>query len=169
MKDIAKWWAAICCMFLLTTFSLVSCKQSAEKSAEKVMENTLERSTGEKTDIDIDDNKVTFENDNVKAVIITDAKVWPEDAPAEVPKFAWGTITNTTTTDMGESKNWGVHLKDVPTEALNKYNAELKKAGFETSKFTMNKGGNVTGQKGRLIVTVNMGEGNAHVGIQLEL
>ncbi len=169
MKGIAELWAAICCMFLLTTFTLVSCKPSAEKSAEKVMENTLERSTGKESDIEIDENKVTFEGDEVKAVINTDAKVWPEDAPAEVPKFAWGTIINTTTTDMGESKNWGVHFKDVPTEALNKYDAELKKAGFETSKFTMNKGGNVTGHKGRLIVTVNVGEGNGHVGIQQEI
>jgi hypothetical protein len=169
MKGIAELWAAICCMFLLTTFTLVSCKPSAEKSAEKVMENTLERSTGKESDIEIDENKVTFESDEVKAVINSDAKVWPEDAPVEVPKFAWGTIINTTTTDMGESKNWGVHFKDVPTEALNKYDAELKKAGFETSRFTMNKGGNVTGHKGHLIVTVNVGEGNGHVGIQQEL
>jgi hypothetical protein len=168
MKIIVRFPVAACCTLLSVLFLVVSCAQSAEKSGEKMLENALEQSTGENTDVDIDEGTLTFESDSMRAVVETEAKTWPDDAPSEVPEFTWGDIAHTTFSEYGETKSWGVHLKNVPLDALGKYEAELKKAGFKTSRFTMNKGGNVTGQNGKFVVTVTIGEGNGHVGIQLE-
>lgn len=168
MKNRTKYCAAIGCMFLLGLFTLVSCKQASEKQGEKMMENTLEQATGEKTDVDLDKNKVTIESDNMKTVIETDAKTWPETVPSEVPKFTWGNIIHTTTSEMDETKAWGVHFEGVPMDALDKFDTELKKAGFKTTKFTMGKGGNVTAEKGKLLVTATIGEGKGYVSIQLQ-
>jgi hypothetical protein len=166
MKKITKCPAAICCMFLLGIFTLVSCGQSAEKTGEKMLEKTLEQSTGEKTDVDIEEGNFTIESENMKANI-KEANTWPSEAPSDVPTFTWGDINHTTTSETEGIKSWGVHLKNVPLDALGKYESELKKAGFKTTKFTMNEGGNVTAEKGKLIVTATVGDGNGHVGIQL--
>lgn len=166
MKNVSKIRTAIGCMFLLGIFTLISCKQAAEKQGEKMMENVLEQSTGEKTDVDMDEGKVTIESDSMKLVIETGAKTWPDAAPNEVPKFTWGNIIHTTVSEADGTKSWGVHLEGVPMDALDKYDAELKKAGFKTMKFTAGKGGSVTSEKGNLIVTLTVGDGNGHVGIQ---
>jgi hypothetical protein len=51
--------------------------------------------------------------------------------------------------------------------ALDKYNAELKKAGFKTMKIASLKGGSVTGEKGKLIVSSFVGEGKGMVSVQI--
>lgn len=168
MKYLPKLWAAMSCVLLVVIFAATSCKQASEKQGEKMMENALEQASDEETDVDLDDNKVTIETDSMKTVIETGAKVWPETIPSEVPVFTWGKVIHTTTSEIGETKAWGVHFEIVPMDALDRYDTELKKTGFKTTKFSMGKGGSVTGEKGKLLVTATVGEGKGHVSIQLQ-
>lgn len=129
-------------------------------------ENIIEQSTGEKTDVDIEDGKVTIESDSMKAVIESGAKIWPEAIPGDVPVFAWGTVVHTTFSTIEDVTTWGVHFENVPVDALGKYDSELKKSGFRSTKVTMGKGGMVTAEKDKLLVTATVGENKGYVSVQ---
>ncbi|MBK8700602.1 MAG: hypothetical protein IPN29_14155 [Saprospiraceae bacterium] len=147
----------IAIFFVFALAAISSCKRNAEKQAEEMLENQMENATGQNTEVDIQKDKVVIESDTMNAIIETGAKVWPDKAPASVPRFQGGSIKATTYSETGGIKTWGIHFEGIKPEALSNYGDALKKAGFKVMKISMGKGGNVTGEKENLIVTAMFG------------
>ncbi len=148
---------------------LPACRPSAEKAGESILENAIEKSGGGMAHVDIERGHITMEGDSLHAEISTEARTWPGDIPAEVPRFSDGTVAHTTYADVGTSRTWGVFFEGVPLSAAGTYEQELKQKGYETFRFTSDEGANVSGQKGNLSVSATFTAGNAHVAIHEEL
>lgn len=168
MRQTLKFWFKNVLALLIVIFMMPSCKQAGEKTAEKMMEKTLEDATGGNSSVDIENNKITIEGDSMKAVIETKANTWPVQAPAEVPVFNIGKITHVTSSEYDDVKAWGILFEGVDINSIEKYQTQLKSAGFKTSKFIMGDGGSLTGEKGKILVTVTIGDKQAHVSIQIQ-
>ena len=134
-----------------------SCKQAGKKTSEKMMEKTLEDATGGNSSVDIENNKITIEGDSMKAVIETKANTWPVQAPAEVPVFNIGKITHVTSSEYDDVKAWGILFEGVDINSIEKYQTQLKSAGFKTSKFIMGKGVVSRVKKGKFLLQLPLG------------
>lgn len=168
MKTLMKLLPLAVSLLLISSAAVFfSCKSSHEKQKEKMAEEALENASGGKTDVDIDGDKVKIEGENYKAEVNVKGSTWPENMPAEVPRFDFGTIEHTTASTTDGTQNWGVFYKGVVPGSLEKYDVLLKKNGFKTMKIAMGNQGNVTGEKGKLLVTLTIGEDNTHLGVQL--
>jgi hypothetical protein len=166
-KSIIKWTGALIILALVPGTFLTSCKCSREKTQESMIEKTLENATGEKTDVDINKDKVTIQGENYKTEINNTGGKWSDEIPDDVPEFTWGTIQHSTVSEAEGTKTYGLYFKDVDPEVLEKYDAALKKNGFKTMKMTMDKGGTITAEKGKIIVTAIASEKGAHVSVQI--
>jgi hypothetical protein len=168
MKNPVKTSIGALIILALASGSLItSCKCSSEKTQEKMMEEALENASGEKTDVDINKDKVTIEGENYKAELNTKGGKWSDEIPDDVPEFTWGTIEHSTVSEAEGTKTYGLFYKDVDTAVLDKYDAALKKNGFKTMKMTMDKGGTITAEKGKIIVTAVVSDNGAHIGVQI--
>lgn len=168
MKTTSKFMILFFTLFFIpVSLYLFSCQSGKKKTQEKMMEEAIESSTGQKTDANINGDKVTLEGENYKAEINTKGGSWPKEIPEPVPEFNYGTINHSTISEAEGTKTWGFILKGVPQEAIGKYEARLKKNGFETMKMTMGTGGNISAEKGNTIVTVIWSEEMTHVSVQL--
>jgi hypothetical protein len=148
--------------------SLPSCKRAGEKAGEHLMETAIEKSGGGPADVDIDRGKVTFHSDSFDAEIKTEAREWPGDIPDDVPRFNYGIVAHTTYAETENTRTWGVFFKEVPLAAAEKYEQELKQAGFKTFRFASDEGASVSGEKGSLAVSATFAEGGAHVSVHEE-
>jgi hypothetical protein len=153
--------------FFLSSLLLVSCHGNKQKTQEKIMEEAIESSTGQKTNADIDGDKVTIEGENYKAELNAKGGKWSDEIPKDVPEFNFGTINHSTVSEAEGTKTWAYILKGVSQESLGKYDALLKKNGFETVKMSMGKGGSITGEKGNIIISVIWSEEITHMSVQV--
>ena len=150
--------AIIVFALLLALFGLPSCKQAAEKQQEKAMEKILEQGSDGKSDVDINDQKITIENEEGKTEINLNEKNWPSDAPSDVPELKSGEITGTTITEQVNGKNWSIRYTGVEVAALDKYGTMLKSNGFKVQTIKAGKGGMVNGEKGKIGVIFTVGD-----------
>lgn len=148
----------------LITF-LTSCKKSAEKTSETI----IEKSIGGAANVDVDDQKIVIETEEGTFTSDASVKSWPGEIPSEVPEFAFGKMANLATQNVDESTNWTFVFEEVPASALNDYKAILKDKGFKVSSVSVpGAGGQVTGEKGNIIVAVMAGEDMATVTVGVE-
>jgi hypothetical protein len=154
-------------IFLLAMLQLISCQCNRQKTQEKILEETIENSTGQKTDAEIDGDKVTIEGENYKAELDAKGGKWASEIPECVPEFNYGKISHSSFSEAEGTKTWAYIIKDAPLEVLGKYEALLKKNGFQTMKMSMGKGGSVTGEKDSIIVSLITGEEMTHVSVQV--
>lgn len=166
-KNLISWMRAGMLPVLLILSGLYGCQGAGDKAREKSLETAIESSSGEKADVDIDGKKVTIEGDNYKTELNTGGNKWPGEIPEDVPEFTYGVIDGTTTTETDEVHGWGINFRDVPKDAVEKYNTALKEKGFKTMKVIMDEGGSVTGEKGNIIVSLISGEDMTHVSVQV--
>jgi hypothetical protein len=168
MKNSARRWiGSVVALALLSGNFFTSCTCSSKKTEESMMERTLENATGEKTDVDIKNDKVTIEGENYKTEINNAGGKWSDEIPDDVPEFTYGTIEHSTVSVAEGTKTFGLFYKGVDPSVLDKYDAALKKNGFKTMKMTMEKGGTITAEKGKIIVTAIASEKGTHVSVQL--
>lgn len=144
---------------------LYSCKKSAKKAQETVMEAAI----GENTNVDLDDQKIVIETDEGTFTSDASIKAWPKEIPVEVPEFKFGKITNLSTQNMEESKNWTLVFKEVPANALNEYKSMLKDKGFKVNYVSVGgANGQVSGEKDKLFVSIMGGEGMASLSVGMK-
>ena len=122
------------------------------------MEKILEQGSDGKSDVDINDQKITIENEGGKTEINLNEKNWPADAPSDVPELKAGKITGTTITKSENGKNWTIRYADVDMEELDKFAATLKSNGFKVETIKAGKGGMVNGEKGKIGVIFTVGD-----------
>jgi hypothetical protein len=167
MKRIHLYLASAILLFFFSAGTLfLSCRSAGEKAAEKAAEEAIEKSSGEKTDVDIEGDKVKIESENFKGEVNLSDNTWPKEIPGDVPEFPFGKIKQTVTSTSDEAKTWNVQYEEVGSGALDTYDAQLKKSGFKTTKITMGDKGSITAEKGKLGVYVVIGDGAANLSVQ---
>jgi len=102
--------AAAILAFLFTGSFFLSCRSAGEKAGEKAVEEAMEKASGEKTDVDINGDKVKIEGENYKGEINLSDNTWPKEIPGDVPEFPFGKIKQTITSTSDQTKTWSVHL-----------------------------------------------------------
>lgn len=148
MRWIAAW------IFVAGVIFVAGCggKDANEKLGEKMMERTLENTTGEKTDVDIDGEDVSIKTGDGRVDMKTTSQ-WPSDMFADVPRCAFGRIERVTSATEEGMRKFNVWLRDVPDDATEEYDAELKARGFESQMSTMGPNANMlSAQKGKIAV-----------------
>jgi hypothetical protein len=169
MKKFYASWTPVC-LFLafLVIAGLPACQSAGKKAGEKAMEAAIEKSSGENAEVDIEGEKVTIQGEDYKAEVNAGGSEWPDEIPDDIPEFSYGSIEGTTTTETDDMRGWGINFRDVPSDAVDKYESALKSRGFKTVKVTMDEGGTVGGEKGNFSVSVISGKDMTHVGIQVK-
>ncbi len=137
---------------LLSVVVVAGCgkKTSDEKLAEGMMEGTLERATGEKTDVDLNGDNVTITTAD-GTTELSNTNEWPADMFPEVPRFTYGVVENVSKGDEGGMKKFNVFLKEVEDGAFEKYDADIRAAGWGSQSTTQtDEGGMISAQKGNM-------------------
>ncbi len=162
-KDLLLLMLSLLALVLVTMFN--SCKKSAEKTSETI----IEKSIGGDANVDIDDEKFVIETEEGTFTSDASVRTWPSEIPNEVPEFKYGKVVNVSTQSVDESKNWTVMFEDVPNNALDTYEAALKKDGFKVSTISIgDTKGHITAEKDKLFVLVMGGEGMASLSVGVE-
>ncbi len=157
----------------LALFSVSVTLSSCQKKIEEVLvEKVLEQSTGNKVDIKNGGENITIESEGQKIQIQGKSGVWPEDIPAEVPKFSWGRVQAVTRSETPEGQSWVVVCENVPGNSLKEYESKLKSNGFQTSSSIVTSDGGevgtVSGSKEKFQVFLMTGNGGASLSVVKE-
>ncbi|ASQ90509.1 hypothetical protein CHL67_05870 [Prosthecochloris sp. GSB1] len=90
---------------------------------------------------------------------------WPEDIPADVPRFAEGRLSAVNTSGNAGMKIWSMTFDEVPDQVTSAYDEALKSAGFQTMTTLKTIGGlesgSITARKGGLRISFRKGSGMA--------
>jgi hypothetical protein len=142
----------LCLVFVGAVLAPVGCstKDVKEKIQEQMAARTLEKATGEKSDVDINGGDVSIKTGDT-SVEMKATGTWPADMFSDVPRFSYGRVERVTTAVEGGMKKFNVYLRDVSDDASDKYDEELKAAGWESQMAVMGPdGGMISAQKGKL-------------------
>ena len=78
--------------------------------------------------------KDTITTDNIEPVSNEEyshiTSLWPEDAPAGIPRFTYGTITQVDKIIEMDITSWKITIVDVLDDAYSRYKADLSALGF---------------------------------------
>ena len=97
----------------------------ARKASEKLTEGIIKSTTGEDVNVDANGSKISTSDGTIAA---GESAVWPKDMPSSVPEFKYGKIILAVKSE--NSGGWSVTYSDVAADALDKYSADLIKAGW---------------------------------------
>ena len=154
---------------LLLSFFIIASFTSCKKSAEKTSEKIIERSIGKDANVDIEDQKIVVETEEGTFTSDANVKSWPKDIPDEVPEFTFGKMSNLATQMLDEGKGWTFIFEEIPENAIEDYKQLLKDKGFKVSSVNMPGGqGQVTGEKGNIIVAMMEGGSMATLNVSIE-
>ncbi len=126
-------------------------KQKAnDKLAEGMAERTLEHAIGGHADVDIKGEDVEVKTDQGR-MQMTKTTDWPSDMFSGVPRFTYGVIERVAKSEQDGRKSYNIYLRDVQDGAVEKYQTDIKEAGWESqSMMQSDAGGMVSAQKGNL-------------------
>jgi hypothetical protein len=161
--------AGIVLALLAVSGTISSCQKKVE---DVLIEKALEQSTGNKIDVKSGGENITIESEGQKIQIQGKGGAWPEDMPAEVPKFSWGKIKAVTRSETPEGKSWVVVCENVPGNIVKDYESVLKSSGFQTVSTIVTseegEGGTVSGSKEKLKIILMTGSGSASLSVVKE-
>ncbi len=168
MKNIFKC-AGILVLILALGTAVSSCGFGSKKTGEKLLEKAIEKETGENADVDISGEKAVIETDKGRLEFDPDNASWPGEIPDEIPEFKYGKITGVITSSMEEGDSWNVIFEEVEEGYIDKYNAELKQKGFETTFMKIGEqGGSITVDNDNYTIFLMGGDGKASVGVTVK-
>jgi len=145
---------------------IVSCQDKSKKTGEKLLEDAIENETGSKADVDLNDEKTVITTGGTTVEIDDKANAWPREIPSEVPEFTYGKVRAVTTSNIDGTISWNVSYENVEDDFIDKYDADLKKKGFETVTMKMgNKGGSITADNGKYNIFLMGSEGSLSIGV----
>jgi len=153
----------------VSCFMIFSCQRGSKKASEKVMENAIENATGKDAKVDIDKEKVEIESGGNRMVVDGKANTWPNEIPGDVPEFKLGKIEAVTTSNLDGANTWTIAFKEVQNGFLEKYEAQLKDKGFETTIIKSgDKGGSIMAETKKYSVFLMGGEGSVSVSVNVK-
>jgi len=148
---------------------IVSCQAKSKKSSEKLLENAIENETGSKADVELGNEKAVISTGGNTVEIDGKANSWPGEIPDEVPEFTYGKVKGVTTSTVDGTKSWNVIYENVEDDFVDKYDADLKKKGFETVTMKMgDQGGSITAENEKYIIVLMGSEGSISIGVSLK-
>lgn len=115
------------CIVMALSLSACGMKEKiGEKIGEKVVEGALEKATGEKLDIDLDEDSATIKGADGEELSFGNKK-WPKGGAVDViPAFNGGTIISAAKSDT----TCLIMLEEVEESEFEDYVEELKAKGF---------------------------------------
>lgn len=154
---------------IVSCFMIFSCQRGSKKASEKVMENAIENATGKDAKVDINKEKVEIESGGNRVVVDGKANTWPNEIPGDVPEFKLGKIEGVTTSNVDGANTWTIAFKEVQNGFLEKYEAQLKEKGFETTIIKSgDKGGSIMAETKKYSVFLMGGEGTVSVSVNVK-
>jgi len=135
---------------------LVACqnKSAKEEMAGKIVEKAIKESTGKEATVDIQGKNIRIQTKEGTGEfnVTTD---WPQDMPADVPRFTLGKINGVNKSEAGGSKVWNVVVAETKEGALAKYADELKAKDWKImTTTTAGSGGSVMATKKDLTAVI---------------
>lgn len=154
---------------VVSCLMIFSCHSGSKKVSEKVMENAIENATGKDAKVDINKEKVVIESGGDRMVVDGKANTWPNEIPGDVPEFKLGKIEGVTTSNVDGANTWTIAFKEVQNGFLEKYEAQLKDKGFETTIIKSgDKGGSIMAETKKYAVFLMGGEGIVSVSVNVK-
>lgn len=154
-------------VLLPISMAIYSCKSNTQdKAGTELAEKMMEQATGSDIELENGGANVTIEGNGEKVQINQQAREWPSEILPEVPQIADGEVIRVVKSETNENFTWNVYYKPVPIETINTYADEMKANGFEIMKMQMPKGGQVTGQKGELVIFCIYGDETCMISVQ---
>lgn len=151
---------------LISGCFIVSCQDKSKKSSEKLLENAIENETGSKANVDPGAGKTVITQGGNTVEFDGKANSWPGEIPDEVPEFTYGKVKAVTASIIDGAKSWNVIYENVEDDFIDRYDADLKKKGFETVTMKMgDKGGSITADNGKYSVFLMGSEGSLSIGV----
>jgi len=133
------------------------------------MEKAIENATGENAKVDLSNEKTVIESGGNRTVVDGKATAWPKEIPDDVPEFKFGKVEAVTTSTIDGANTWTIAFKEVPNEFLDKYEAQLKEKGFETTIIkTGDKGGSIMAESKKFNVFLMGGEGTVSISVNVK-
>lgn len=113
---------------------------------------------------DSSNQTVTIESGDRTVEINENAEQWPQDAPTDVPRYAYGTIRKIIRTETPDGNSWDMAIDGLPANTIRNYEAALKSKGFQTTSLIApdagGEKGSITGEKGAVtVVFIGSGSG----------
>ena len=147
--------------------TLSSCKsETPEKSGTELAENMMEQATGAEIELENGGANVTIEGNNEKVQINQQTSEWPSEVVPDVPQLPDGEIIRVIKSETPDKYTWNLYYKPLPAEKIIAYGDVLKENGFEIMKMQLPKGGQVSGQKGEVVVMCMYGKETCVLSIQ---
>lgn len=141
---------------LLCSLLLFQCKRNTSKTEDIAAEAPpVEQPPA-------DDTTETASQETVNLDSIADLlhhsgeKTWPKNIPAEVPPLQAGKITGVASSQAPEADSWSVMYQGITIRHLEDYEVALRQAGFKTALFKIDNDGNLSAEKGDLVVACFM-------------
>ncbi|NTW23368.1 MAG: hypothetical protein HGA37_01610 [Lentimicrobium sp.] len=148
---------------------IVSCQNNSKKAGEKLLEDAIENETGSKADVELGNEKTVITTGGNTVEIDEKANSWPGEIPDEVPEFTYGKVKAVTTSNVDGTLSWNVNFENVEDNFIDKYDADLKKKGFETVTMKMgDKGGSISAENEKYSVFLMGSEGSLSIGVSLK-
>ncbi|MBN2081636.1 hypothetical protein JW859_05435 [bacterium] len=154
---------------------LAGCNRLGEKAGERIAERAMERATGEKVDIDVNQDggaTITHTEDGSVTTLGADAKL-PAGWPAEVPVYPGAELI--AATEVNEEGNQGFHLglktADSGEDVLAFYRDKMAAAGYQEQQSMVKDGmGSIHFINDKWLLNVGVGrEKGEETGIMLML
>ena len=124
---------------LAVLLSLVGCgfkKNVEEKLSEKITEGILEKIAGEGTEVNLDDEEMSFKGEDGSEFTIG-SKEWPKGKAADlIPEFKEGDISSI----FNANETSIINIDHVEQEDFNKYIEQVKSVGFTEDAIEMDVG-----------------------------
>lgn len=157
-------------LLLSTAFSLLNCGNSSTPKEKTTDAATVEiaRKAADLEELSVDEEgkKVSFSKDNQTYAFDGAQDTWPADIPADVPPVKNLKIAGTATNSGPDAESWTVIMEGADAKFLDDYKKKLDKAGFKTAMFTMDGGGSVSGEKGKLVVSAILSDTQLILSVQ---
>lgn len=143
--------------------SVISCQSAKEKLAEKLVEEVIERQTGEKTDIEYDEEGISIKTENGDIVSQTLNAEWPKDLPASIPNLQGLKPTSVHTSNSTIGNTWTISYENMDINLSADYEKALKAKGFNTTQMKIGEYSALTGELDGVNVVLSI-DANSKVG-----
>ena len=143
----------------------------ARKIADKAASTIISSATGGKVSVDSSDNGGVSVNSNGDTISSGTKAVWPVNMPSSVPKFTYGTISYSSSSDTADYKAWSAMFTDITSDAGTKYATALTTNGYTQTEVINNNGVSITTYENdtyRVSVTIDDSNKEATVSVGLK-
>ena len=143
----------------------------AKKIADKAASTIISSATGGKVSVDSSGNGGVSVNSNGDSISSGSKAVWPVNMPSSVPKFTYGTISYSSSSDTADYKAWSAMFTDVTTDAGTKYANALTANGYAQTEVINNNDVSITTYENdtyRVSVTIDTSNKEATVSVGLK-